>query len=86
MLNKKYGFKFTDTVKKLPGYIVSWSVFIFIICVLKLIIPTTLQGRLIQILILALYGIISFGIYAVINYYNGNLKAIINIRRNRKWK
>ena len=84
VLNKKYGFKFTDTAKKLPGYIISWSVFIFVICILKLIIPTTLHGRLIQIPILALYGIISFGIYAVINYYNGNLKAIINIRRKKK--
>ena len=84
VLNKKYGFKFNDTAKKLPGYIISWAIFIIVILVLKLIIPTTLNGRLIQIPILCIYGLISFGIYAIINYYNGNLAAIFNIRRNKK--
>jgi len=84
VLNKKYGFKFNDTAKKLPGYIISYTVFIVTIMILKLFIPTTLHGRLIQIPILSVFGIISFGIYALINYYNGNLTAIFNIRRNKK--
>lgn len=84
VLNKKYGFKFTDTAKKLPGYIISWTVFIVSICVLKLIIPTTLQSRLIQIPILSVFGIVSFGLYTIINYFNGNLTAIFNIRRKKK--
>ena len=84
VLNKKYGFKFSDTMKKLPNYIVSWTVFIVVIYLLKLIVPTTLHGRLIQLPILALFGIISFGIYAVMNYFNGNLTAIFNIRRKKK--
>lgn len=83
VLNKKYGFKFTDTAKKLPGYIISWTVFTVTVFILKLIIPTTLHGRLIQIPILALFGIISFGIYIIINYFNGNLTAIFNIRRDK---
>lgn len=83
VLNKKYKFKFSDTAKKLPGYIISWSIFVFVICILKLFIPTTLHGRLIQIPVLSLYGIISFGIYILINYFNGNLTAIINIRRKK---
>lgn len=84
VLNKKYKFKFTDTAKKLPGYIVSWSVFIIVITILKLIIPINLHGRLAQIPVLAVYGIISFGIYALINYRNGNLTEIFNIRRKKK--
>jgi len=83
VLNKKYGFKFTDTAKKLPGYVISYTAFIISIYLLKLIIPTTLQSRLVQIPILAIFGIISFGIYGVINYYNGNLTAIFNIRRKK---
>ena len=83
VLNKKYGFKFTDTAKKLPGYIISWTAFIVVITILKFIIPTDLTGRLVQIPILSVFGIISFGIYAIINYYNGNLTAIFNIRRKK---
>ena len=84
VLNKKYAFKFNDTLKKLPRYIISYILFIVTICLLKLIILTTLQGRLIQIPILAIYGIISFGIYTLLNYFNGNLTSIFNIRRNKK--
>lgn len=84
VLNRKYGFEFNDTAKKLPGYIISWTAFIIVIYALKLIVPTTLHGRLVQIPVLALFGIISFGIYAVINYFNGNLTAIFDIRRKRK--
>ena len=84
VLNKKYGFKFNDTAKRLPGFIISWTIFIITIYLLKLVIPTTLHGRLVQIPILSVFGIISFGIYALINYYNGNLKAIIDIRRKKK--
>ena len=51
---------------------------------LKLIIPTNLPGRLAQIPVLAIYGIISFGVYILINYHNGNLTSIINIRRKKK--
>ena len=83
ILNKKYGFKFIDTVKKLPGYIISWTAFIVVITILKFIVPTDLTGRLVQIPILSVFGIISFGIYAIINYYNGNLTAIFNIRRKK---
>lgn len=84
VLNKKYGFKFTDTAKRLPRYIVSWSAFIIVITLLKLIIPTNLHGRLVQIPVLAVFGVISFGVYILINYRNGNLTEIIDIRRKKK--
>lgn len=84
VLNKKYKFSFNDTIKRLPNYIISWTVFIIIIMLLKLIIPTNLDGRLIQIPILMIFGLISFGIYIIINYYNGNLLNIFDIKRGRK--
>lgn len=84
VLNKKYGFKFNDTAKKLPGYIISWTIFIIVIYVLKLFIPTTLHSRIIQIPILGIFGIVSFGVYLVINYFNGNLSVLFNIRRKKK--
>ena len=42
ILNKKYGFSFTDTRKKLPGYIVSWLVFEVVIILMKLVITLLL--------------------------------------------
>ena len=76
ILNKKYKFKYTETFKALPKYILSWIIFIITILVLKLIIPTTLESRILQIPILCIFAIISFGIYIIINYKNGNLKKV----------
>ena len=83
VLHKKYGFRFTDTRKKLPGYVISWLIFETVIILLKLFIPTNLDGRLIQIPILLLFGIVSFGIYIVIHYLNGNLKTLFNFKKGR---
>ena len=76
ILKKKYKFDFKSTIKKLPHYIISWIVFSISILLLKLIIPTNLEGRLIQVPILAIYGIISFVIYFYINYKNNNLQLV----------
>ena len=84
MLHKKYGFKFTDTKKKLPNYVMSWVVFELVIILLKLVVPTNLKGRLVQIPILMLYGVVSFGIYIAINYFNGNLKNLFDFKRGKK--
>lgn len=80
ILNRKYKFNFSDTIYKLPGYFLSYIVFAGIIIGLRLFIPIDLSGRLVQLPILALYGIISFSIYLVINYFLGNLKILKNIR------
>ena len=82
-LNKKYGFSFTDTRKRLPGFVISWLVFEVVIVLLKLVVPTNLDGRLIQIPILGLFGIVSFGIYILINYKLGNLSNIFEFRRKK---
>ena len=84
ILNKKYNFRFMSTVKRLPHYIFSWISFIVVIVILKQIIPTNLESRLIQIPILAIYGIISFLIYFYINYKNGNLKIVFGTKLHNK--
>lgn len=84
VLNKKYSFSFKDTVNRLPSYIISWTVFILVIIALKLFIPVNLPGRLIQIPILLIYGLISFGLYFIINYYTGNLTNLFDIRKGKK--
>lgn len=85
-LHKKYRFRFKTTIKRLPQYIISWLAFIVVIQLLKLIIPTALDGRLIQVPILAAYGIISFVIYFYINYKNNNLKLVFGNTINNKIK
>lgn len=84
VLHKKYNFSFTDTRKRLPSYVISWLVFELVIVLLKLVVPTNLNNRLIQIPILALFGILSFGIYIEINYFNGNLKTLFDFKKGRK--
>ena len=90
ILNKKYKFNFSDTIKRLPSYIISTIIFILSIVLMKLFIPVNLNGRFIQIPILMIYGVVSFGIYIALNYFNGNLRNLFgkgrkkNENRNRK--
>ena len=82
VLRKKYSFNYKETIKFLPKYICSWIIFIIVIVILKLIIPTNLDNRLIQIPILCIFGFISFGIYLFVNYKNGNLCYVFGTRIN----
>lgn len=84
ILRKKYNFKFTDTKKRLPKIVISWLIFEVVIVLLKLIVPTNLDSRLIQIPILMLFGVVSFGIYGFINYKTGNLTSLFDIKRRKK--
>ena len=83
-LHKKYGFNFTDTKRRLPSLVISWLVFEISIVLLKLVVPTNLDNRLIQIPILALFGVVSFGIYILLNYKMGNLTNLLDIKRRKK--
>ena len=83
VLYKKYSFRFNKTIKALPKYILSWLVFIITILLLKQIIPTTLENRLIQIPILILYTSISFAIYIYINDKLGNIKEVFGTNISR---
>ena len=86
ILRKKYLFRFDQTFKRLPKYIISWGSFILSIYLMKLFIPTNLHGRFIQIPILMIYGIVSFFIYIYINYKNGNIKSVFGVKIHRVLK
>ena len=79
VLYKKYKFRFNQTLKRLPKYIMSWLVFIIIIVLLEQLIPTTLTNRLIQIPIIIIYGIISFITYIYINDKMGNIEIVFGM-------
>lgn len=83
VLNKKYNFNFKDTIKRLPKYLVSWACFVIVIMLLKLVLPQV-TGRLAQIPILLVYGIVSFGIYMLVNYFFGNLNILSEFTRRLK--
>lgn len=86
ILNKRYGFRFMSTIKRLPSYIISWGSFVVVILLLKQFIPVELDGRLIQIPILAVYGIVSFLVYFYINYKTGNLASVFGSKLDKVLK
>lgn len=86
ILRKKYSFNYNETIKLLPKYIISWLVLVIVIIILTKIIPINLTNRLIQIPILATYGLISFSIYILISYKNGNLTKVFGTRINKIFK
>ncbi len=81
-LKNKYGFEFTTTKKRLPKYIASWIIFILVILIMKLFIPTNINSRLLSIPILFVYGIVSFLIYIIINRKNGNIRIVFGNKIN----
>lgn len=86
VLKNKYHFRFDNTKKRLPKYLVSWLIFILVIRILKLFIPFSLKERFIQIPILMVYGVVSFFIYFYLNYKNGNIRVVFGNKINRKLK
>lgn len=85
-LKKEFKFSFKLTIKRLPNYLVTWFVFVVVIFILKLLVPTNLGGRFIQIPILVLFGVVSFGIYIYMNYRNGILKDVLGIDLGKLFK
>ena len=81
ILNRKYKFNFSDTIKKIPGYILAWSSLTIVLIILKNFISINKTGQLEQIPILAIYGIVGFAVYFVVNYFLGNLKLLKEIRK-----
>ena len=76
ILKRKYQFNFNQTIKLIPKYIISYVLFIITILSLKLIIPTTINSRILQLVYLGIYGIITFSIYFYVNYKNNNLNYV----------
>jgi O-antigen/teichoic acid export membrane protein len=80
VLEKKYKFRYRETLKLIPKYIISWIVFVLVIFLMKMVIPNEVGSRLLEIPVLMLFGIVSFGIYFVISYMNGNLEMVFGSR------
>lgn len=76
VLKDKYQFNFSNTTKRMGKYFFSWIIFVITILIMKLFIPTSLSGRLIQGVILMIYGVVSMLVYIYVNYKNGNIKAV----------
>ena len=83
-LKKKYNFNFKFTLNRLPSFVISWVIFIISILLLKLIVPTNINGRIINMFILMIYGIICFAVYVFINYKNNNLRLVFGNRLIKK--
>lgn len=76
-LNKRYGISFNQLFTTLKRFIVPWIIFFITLLIVTNIAPMNLSGRLIQIPIMAISGIICFGVYFLISYVNGTLKDIL---------
>ncbi len=82
VLYRKYQFRFQSTIVRMPTYILSWTIFIFVIVLLKQFIPVNLENRLLQIPILGIYGIISFTVYIYISDKFGNIELVFGTKLN----
>lgn len=83
-LNKKMSFKYHETLKTLPRFIISIIVLIIIINIFKVILPISNPSRLIQIINLLITGLIAGGIYLIINFKY--IKDIIPQKILKKFK
>lgn len=67
-LNKEMSFKYHETIKTLPRFTISIIILILVITILKGILPIDNPNRIIQLINLAITGIISGSIYLFINF------------------
>ena len=71
---KKYmDINYKSTLKTSFKILYSTLIMLIVILLLKIVIPDS-TSRLMNILICALYGVISFGVYAVITYFNKTIR------------
>ena len=68
ILNKKEKIKYTDTFKKLPKLLGTIFVFIVICLIYKKFMPPLGEGFIYNVIYLGLIGIISVGVYILLNY------------------
>lgn len=76
-LQKRYKISFKELFKKSKRYIIPWATFILCLAFATKIVPMNLEGRLIQIPILILSGLVCFGIYLVVSYSLGIIKELL---------
>ena len=74
-LNKKMKLNYKETLQSIPRFILSATILIFMLNIFNQILPVDSSNRLIQLLNIAISGLISGGIYIIINFKN--LKTIL---------
>ena len=74
---KREKFKYKETIALLPKILVGIIIFVAVALVAREVIGIESQSRLMQIVILGVYGIITFGVYGIAVYFMGTLKALL---------
>ena len=69
-INKKYKVNYEDTIKKVMSILFATLVMAFTLLVLKLFVPFTATGRLMNILYVVLYAVVGASVYFVITIKN----------------
>ncbi|MEG0994733.1 MAG: polysaccharide biosynthesis protein [Bacilli bacterium] len=75
-LKKTENFDYKETLKKTPSFIMGYILFLIPLYILQLFIPINLTNRWLQIPIIFVYGIVSFGIYIWYHYKNKNIENV----------
>ena len=70
-LRNKYHISFKDIRKRFKDFILPWFVFAIFVILTERILPTNLNGRLPQIPVLGIAGVVCFGVYFYISYKSG---------------
>ncbi len=76
VLYKKDNISFKETFTKVKKYIPCSIVFIVVLIILKNVVPTNINSRLMHIPLLMITGLISFGVYALVSYFNGSFQEL----------
>ncbi len=82
-LNKRYGINFNELKNTIKRYIIPWILFLLVLWIVIQVVPMNQNGRLIQIPILGISGIICFAFYFIITYKTGLLKTLLNDSDNK---
>lgn len=67
-LNKEMKFNYQETIKLIPRFLISTTILIITLKLFNIILPIDNPSRLIQVFNLAIAGIVSGGIYLLINF------------------
>ena len=95
LLKKKYGVSYENLIKNLVDYICGTVLMIMLLFVIKFLIPIYSSSRVLNILIIVLYGLVGCFIYFFYAYKAGcfekifgkkfinNIKRVFNKKSNR---
>lgn len=77
ILKKRYGIEFKSVLNRFLKLIPNWIIFMIVLFIVSKIAPMTLTGKMIQVPILSISGLICFIIYFIACYYTGAFKGLL---------